>query len=277
MTLIRPLRIGTVPYVNMMPLLVGLENDYPKKNWTKATPRELAEMLMKGEVDVAVVSSYEGIRRGYEFVPEVMIGCWGSVRSVALYSKIPFPQVKSILLDHASLTSVHLLRILCAEQLSIDPNYTISEAPITAGFDWKNDLNDAVLVIGDACLAWENSFPHTLDLGEAWLRLTGLPFVFAAWCLRPELQLTADEMQAFTIARTKGERECHVLCEQAVKIPPLTKVPAESIFEYLTGSIRYRMGKRELEALELFRQKLIKHKILPEETPAIRLAKPATQ
>src|SRR5690606_12961630 len=169
---------------------------------------------------------------------------------------------------------IHLFRILCGEQLSIDPKVEFSDAPIVASHDWKNSGHDAFLVIGDVCLAWEEAFPHKLDLGEAWSRLTSLPFVFAGWCVRPDLRLTADEIAAFADARSNGEREAHLLADQAVRIPPLTSVTPESMFEYLTSAIRYRMGKREITGMELFRQKLIHHKILPPDTPPVRIAKP---
>ena len=58
------------------------------------------------------------------------------------------------------------------------------------GFETRNDTvgstghQDAIeLLIGDEALKRRNEFPHILDLGEVWNRVTGLPFVFAVWQL----------------------------------------------------------------------------------------------
>ncbi|MBK9471395.1 MAG: hypothetical protein IPO18_03810 [bacterium] len=55
--------------------------------------------------------------------------------------------------------------------------------------------HEGILVIGDRCLAFDYRYRQegeagnsiALDLGQAWLDLTGLPFVFAAWAAAPGL------------------------------------------------------------------------------------------
>jgi len=62
--------------------------------------------------------------------------------------------------------------------------------PDARGFETRTDVvhgsgdQDAIeLLIGDEALKRRNEFPHILDLGEVWNRVTGLPFVFAVWQL----------------------------------------------------------------------------------------------
>lgn len=62
--------------------------------------------------------------------------------------------------------------------------------PDARGFDLRADATNSVdqgdsieLLIGDEALKRRNEFPHILDLGEVWNRVTGLPFVFAVWQL----------------------------------------------------------------------------------------------
>ena len=49
---------------------------------------------------------------------------------------------------------------------------------------------DAVLVIGDRAMKVPDApFHSVVDLAEAWNALTGLPFVFALWVVRPGVDL----------------------------------------------------------------------------------------
>jgi chorismate dehydratase len=45
----------------------------------------------------------------------------------------------------------------------------------------------AGLIIGDRALKNRSNFPHIFDLGFAWREMTGLPFVFAVWVSKLEL------------------------------------------------------------------------------------------
>ncbi|HMX61687.1 MAG TPA: menaquinone biosynthesis protein [Candidatus Sumerlaeota bacterium] len=262
--MIRPLRLGVVPYLNVLPLLEGLDADYPKTNWLAATPRRLAELLAGGEIDVAMVSIFEALLHAdkYRIVPGVAIGCDGPVRSVALHSKVPLKEIKTVLLDRASLSSANLVQILCRELLNIDPQFHVSENPFAPGFDWKTDSHDALLVIGDTALAWEHAFPHRLDLGMGWKELTGLPFVFAAWVAREGLEVSRDEVNAFVKAKDRGIANAEVIADRYVGEAGHEWVTRESAREYLTSAIKYDLGEWEREGLILFRQKLVEHRLL---------------
>lgn len=269
----RPITLGIVPYLNTLPLLEGLDKVFPRSNWVRATPRELAGLLAAGEVDVAQVSVFEGLRLAdrYRMVPGAAIGSNGPVRSVALYSKVPTPEIQSVLLDLSSLTSTHLLRILLREIYGIEPKMEDSRRPVPADFPWQNDPHDAFLVIGDVALRWESDFPYKLDLGEAWRLHTGMPFVYAAWWVRDGVALTEAQVTAFRRAREQGEASV----EEIVARQPEAIVRAhggqESLNRYLSESIRFRLGRRELEGLEAFRQKLILYGYIPTEAGEARL------
>jgi chorismate dehydratase len=275
--MIRPLRLGIVPYLNVLPLLEGLEADFPRSLWTAATPRQLGELLHAGTIDVAAVSVFEGLRCAdrYRLVPGCAIGSDGAVRSVALYSRKPLGEINTVLLDRASLSSSHLVQILARRLLSIRPVYALSERPLTIDFPWQESPHDAFLVIGDTALAWENAFPHALDLGDGWKRLTGLPFVFAAWWTRAGLELTADEAAAFLRARERGQRAGIQIADRvhdAGQEPCVRAMTRESLRHYLTEAIRYDLGPVQLESIDLFRVKLIEQGLLPPASPKAALA-----
>src|SRR5438105_14783366 len=107
-----PFRVGSVRYLNAVPLTRGLEEEI-----TFATPSKLAEMLEKNELDAALVSVTEVVMRDrYDVLDGIAIASLGEVKSVLLAHRKPLEEAKEIFCDTASLTSVQLLRVLLAER-----------------------------------------------------------------------------------------------------------------------------------------------------------------
>ena len=113
------------------------------------------------------------------------------MRSVVVVAERPIEDLEELAVDLSSRTSVVLARLLlrarnngCEPRLvGRGPREAIAHVGGTRG----------ALVIGDPALEIEGRFPHVLDLGLAWWELTGLPFVFAAWCGRAGALSAADE------------------------------------------------------------------------------------
>ena len=105
-------RIGSVPYLNAVPLTRGLESEL-----IFATPAKLAEMLRRDELDAALVSVTEVLLNDrYDILDGVAIASLGEVYSVLLAHKKPLAEATEIFCDTASLTSVNLLKVLLAER-----------------------------------------------------------------------------------------------------------------------------------------------------------------
>lgn len=267
---LRDVRIGIVPYLNVLPLLDGLEADVPRDRWTAATPRELAARMQAGALDVAIMPTFEVLRAGgLEVVPDAVIACDGPVRSVQLFCKVPPRDVRSVLLDRSSLTSAHLVQVIARKHLRIAPRWRTSDAPLAADFDHAAAPEDAILAIGDTALAWEDAFPHRVDLGEAWRAMEGLPFVFALWAIRPGIALDAAVIEALVAARDRGTARAEAIALEAPLAPGVTRA---GLVQYLTEAIRYRLGEHEWLAIERYRDHLAAMGLLPEGTPLPRAA-----
>src|SRR5437773_8582907 len=107
-----PFRVGSVPYLNAVPLTRGLEDEI-----IFATPSRLAELLQRDELDAALVSVVEVLFHDrYDVLDGIAIAALGEVRSVLLAHRKPLAEAREIFCDTASLTSVELLRVLLAEQ-----------------------------------------------------------------------------------------------------------------------------------------------------------------
>src|SRR5881409_3517108 len=107
----RMLRIGCVKYLNARPLIRGWPSEVEFGH-----PSSLCERLAKGELDVALVSSFEFLRNAiYRIVDDVSISSGGSVYSVVVAHHGDISEIEEIELDPASQTAVNLLRCLLAE------------------------------------------------------------------------------------------------------------------------------------------------------------------
>jgi chorismate dehydratase len=176
---VKALRLGVVPYLNVSPIIHGLLRD-PRFEIVPELPSRLADRLHAGDVDLGMIPSIEYAKGDYRIVPGIAIGSRGEVGSVCLFHRIPLPDVRRVALDASSRTSVALARILLSEVLGREPEYVTLPPPIDAMLG----AADAALAIGDPALYFQGE-AQRVDLGELWQRATGLPFVFAFWAGRP--------------------------------------------------------------------------------------------
>src|SRR5438093_13077627 len=107
-----PFRVGSVPYLNAVPLTRGLEEQI-----ILVTPSKLAEMLQRDELDAALVSVTEVLfNNRYDILDGIAVASLGEVKSVLLAYRRPSEEVSEVFCDTASLTSVNLLRVLLTER-----------------------------------------------------------------------------------------------------------------------------------------------------------------
>src|SRR5204863_3906854 len=100
-----PFCVGSVKYLNAVPLTRGLESQI-----ICATPSKLAEMLRRDELDAALVSVTEVLFSDrYDILDGIAVASLGEVKSVLLAHKVPLAELKEVFCDPASLTSVNLL------------------------------------------------------------------------------------------------------------------------------------------------------------------------
>lgn len=179
------IRIGGVPYGVGAPLLAGLESD-PAVDFVTATPARLIEQLRAGQLDAALVSSIEAARvPGYRALTTLGIACKREIRSVRAFRKKGAP-IRNVGLDDGSATSAALLHILLTRRYADELAPAVSFTPIAPTTTPDALPYDLVLLIGDQGLAADPGAREVWDLGQQWRALTGLPFVFALWLLRPD-------------------------------------------------------------------------------------------
>jgi chorismate dehydratase len=244
-------RIGAVKYLNARPLIHGWPGEVVLDH-----PAALCAELARGDLDVALVSSFEFMRNPiYRIIDDIAIASEGEVYSVivAYDDETPLPEIE---LDAASVTSIALLNCLVSERgekfhsIEAAPDQL---APLRAG--------RSRLLIGDQAIRFRERFGeryHYWDLGEEWRGLVKLPFVYALWLIRPEFG-EANELAN----RLRGLRD-----ENLGKIDNL--IAQEKEFDpvfcrrYFTRHLRFTFGEQEKKGLRQFQRLCVKHKLLPE-------------
>lgn len=249
------LRLGKISYLNVLPIYHPLETGLIDNSFeiVSGPPSKLNTLMDAGELDISAASSIEYARHPekYLLVPNVAIGSRGPVQSVLLLSRFPVDQLegKTILVSSQTHTSAALLKVLLTELWKVRPSFVTGDA---TNLLKSGEKPDAILAIGDEALnlRFHPTFPHRIDLGEAWRELTGLPFIFGVWII----QRTSFEQDPSTItegckklveARQWGEDNIHDICLLASESSCLNDTEMCSYFDGLV----YEFGDMELQGL----------------------------
>jgi len=240
-------RIGAVGYLNARPLTWALDRDPGRWAIRYDLPAVCASLLQAGTVDLGLTPSIEYLHDpDYRFVPGISIGSRGAVTSVAIFSKKPMADVKTIALDTSSRSSVAQTRVLCHDWFRIEPEFV----PHGPNLAQMTATCDAALLIGDPAFEADAAALglRKYDLGEEWLAMTGLPFVHAAWMGR-QGAVTADDVQALQAARDEGLANIPAIAEEYGPDDPARAARAA---RYLRDNVRYGLGPEEVAGLQLF-------------------------
>lgn len=264
------MRVGRIPYLNCAPVygavdrgIVSLDGEL-----VSGVPSALNRQMAAGALDVSVISAVEYARESgkYVLLPDLAISCDGAVRSVMLFSTCPAPELAGaqVLVSRSSMTSVALLELLFEQVWKARPVFVPGDAE-------ADDLRQehapvaARLVIGDAALMLRHrehpvaeghgqEYPFVYDLGVEWKSWTGLPFVFAVWVARRDV----DVRRALAVhgalieSRNWGLAHLDQLSEEA---SAACHLPSTVIREYLAG-LDYGLGLPYLEGLSEFFRRL---------------------
>ena len=242
----RPLNVGCVSFLNAKPLIYGLEGDRDVR-LSLDVPARLLEGLREEQYDVALLPVIDYQRMaGLRLLTSGGIGCDGATLTVRIFSAVPVERIRTLACDTDSHTSVALARIVLSRLYGIRPKFVDLGRPgVTVGGD------TALLLIGDKVVCeGPTGLPHQIDLGDAWKRLTGLPFLFAAWIARAGVDLH-DLPARLELARHDGLAHLdEIIARHAVP----RGWPAEVAHRYLAEYLKFDVGPDQLQAVRLFHQ-----------------------
>lgn len=240
------IKVTAVSYLNTIPFVYGLQQTSIQNEIILSLdyPAECARKVISGEYDLGLipVAAIPSIPL-YNIVSDFCIGAQGPVRTVVLLSNSPVETIERIYLDYQSRTSVVLVKVIANNLWNIHPEWT----PYTPQHSLKDiDPYEGLVVIGDKVFELESHFKYRYDLAEEWIKLTGLPFVFAAWTANKKIDPTF--INSFNAALKKGVESI----KESIELYPPTKLTKLEAENYLRNNISFDFNKEKREALKLF-------------------------
>ena len=248
-------RLGAVSFLNTLPLIDGLERT-EHVELVLDVPSKLAGRLIARDTDLSLCSVIDQQTSDceLELVPVGLIGCDGPTDTVRLFSKRPIEELQQIACDIHSNTSVALLELIMRDTYGIHPELIPFDA------NNSDEEPEAMLLIGDKVVHLapsSSSYPHSLDLGEAWKAISGMPFVFGAWFRRADddkeetecarqLAILLDHRRRHNRSRIE-----HIIAREA----PARGWSVERARRYLRQRLRFAPTPERIEAIREFHRR----------------------
>lgn len=254
------LRLGVVDYLNMQPLVAGMEEEFGAALRLKhGTPSLLAYWLEQKEIDVGMVPVAALFAHPeWRIVTAAggkgsMIGARGAVQSVLVLGGGAPETWRRLRPDSHSVTSNALAQVILKGRHGLD--LEIGQ-PIPPD-EWEPPKHgapgEAMVLIGSRALRWRNWKGGTvMDLGQEWSDWTGLPLVFAVWAARPGVEL-GDWPEKLEEQKLRNRTKLAAIAAGWRDLEHDRLTPNEAL-EYLTRHVDFDLDEAALAGLEQFRR-----------------------
>jgi chorismate dehydratase len=231
------IKISAVAYTNTKPFIYGIEKSpvLSQIDLSLDIPSDCAAKLINNQVDIGLipVAAIPFVPNG-NTVADYCIGSVGAVNSVFIFSNVPVAEIKSVKLDPQSRTSNQLAQVLLKFHFNVAVSFTNNQ----------DEETDALVLIGDRTFGRKQDFRYAYDMGEEWMKFTGLPFVYAAWVANKEIP--AAFIAEFNAALKFG------LAHRSELLKQLEPIPNFDLEDYLLQKLDFEFTAEKREAMDLF-------------------------
>ncbi|HEX9828715.1 MAG TPA: aminofutalosine synthase MqnE [Bacteroidota bacterium] len=242
--------IGKIPYLNSVPFYHHFEKRQFKI--LPITPRRMGVLSQQGQIDAGLFSLVDFLKqRDHLEMLNTCIATRDQVKSVMLFSNHGWKDLegKTIGITDETATSVQLLRVLLEKKYNVKATLQRMHSGVNNFSEY-----DAILLIGDEALKHNkvglHGFELTYDLATEWYTWQQLPFVFAVWAVKKSMP-EEQKFELKSIINTSLEKGMNDLTSISSLPAQLLGLRVEEAVEYLEG-FNYRLGERELQAIETF-------------------------
>jgi len=242
------MKVGRIPYLSCEPFYFEMERRGMALH--DMVPSALAGAITQGEIDAGPVPLSDCLRLADDvrFLSGFCVATIRKAGSVMLHAKHPIDALSGarIGIPGAAATSWRLLQVLLILKYQVQ---SVTYVPLAEPYD-------AFLLMGNDGLRQRGGtreYPYIYDLGEEWHQWTNLPFVFARWLIRKDMDRKA--VAVLEDALYVGMQDwADGLFRLSASRDDLFMHPRD-ILEYTQG-IRYFIGVPEQRAIDRFRQYL---------------------
>ncbi|HTK17981.1 MAG TPA: menaquinone biosynthesis protein [Mucilaginibacter sp.] len=239
----KKIRISAVSYTNTKPFIYGLQHTslIDQIDLSLDTPSDCAQKLIDDKVDIGLIPVAAALNLSeWHIVSDYCIGANGAVNSVFIFSNCDIHEIKTIQLDPQSRSSNNLAKVLMKNFWKVEPQQIVN-AP---DYAQSTDQYTAFVQIGDRTFGKKQQYKYVYDLAEEWQKMTGLPFMFAAWISnKPIPQEFVDQ---FNIALKYG------LDHRPELLKELPKRDDFDLEDYLMNKLDFTLTEDKKKALYLF-------------------------
>ena len=241
------MKIGIVKHLNARPLTYGFEK-LGNHELVYENPSVLKDLLLRGDLDTALISSVECIRNEsvLSYARECGVCAKDKVRSILFFKiKIENFPPEEIYTDSGSRSSVALIQTLLKKQtgrlinvIPTEPNQILEK--IQTG-------KSSHLLFGDNALLaeWDSSVYEVRDLAQWWNEETGFSFVFAFWAF-PKTKIYPDSFFLESLEYGLLHIDEIILSEKR-----FTQIMLNT---YLKNELHYRITPNDLSGFALFKK-----------------------
>lgn len=239
------IRVGRVTQLSFEPFYIDMERRGVELR--DIGLNQVAEAIRAGEIDGGPVPLTDSFGLDDCAAPVAGFCLSAAARSGSnlCYSRVPIEELDGgrIALSEVDPTTVQLLQVLLARKYHRSAPELVQTA----------DEHDALVISGDAALRRRRGmrgYGHRYDLGEEWHRFTDLPFVFARWMRRADME-RRDAMlleDTLYVGLEEGVDSLFHLSDPRENLLML----ARDVMEYIIG-YRYFVGLSEQKSINLFR------------------------
>ena len=246
------MKIGIVPYFNVLPLVFFLKN----YSFLRAHPKRLASLFATRFLHTSLLSSFQVLHQFHSsfVLNSSSISSYGPSGSVLLFLNQDISKIQSVGISQNSLSSQFLLKIILKNYLQLHCQFKIDSYSQLV----NNPNLDAYLLIGNEALYHQNYHHQFLDLAQLWSQWTKTPFVFAVWVSKsPNLPFKYDLINS----QNQGLKNIQ-------KIVQLVPFPHKIwLNQYYLKFLSYDFGENEKKSLLLFQHKLYQNQFIKTKYP----------
>ncbi len=223
-------------------------------------PARLALQLRERKLDAAFLTPLDYARESstYEIVPAVGVASDQGTGSISLvFREEHLHTVSTVAVDPSSSAEIVLAKIVLAEEYNLEPAFTPAVGPV----EQLLQTADAVVLSGDASLREVDRHPNRIDLVEAWVDMTSLPYVHGIWCARRGL-LSSEQVEYLQQSAGKGIASLDALAAEVSgkRFPSLSQT---LLADYL-HAFSYTLTDRDLDGFQEFLRFAYYHGVLPD-------------
>jgi chorismate dehydratase len=234
-------KVSVVSYLNSKPFVYGLQHAdlTDVMELSEDIPSDCAQKLIDKKADIGLIPvAMIPMIENAQIISDYCIGAKGEVNSVFLLSNTPVTSIRKIYLDKHSRTSNNLAKVLAKNLWKISPEYIAREEDLI-----ELGNADGMVLIGDRTFGVKNNYQYVYDLSLEWEKLTGLPFVFAAWVSNRTLD--QEFLSRFNAALDLGMKNRDIVIRENPR-------PDFDVEDYLLRKLDYRLDEEKRKAIALF-------------------------